>query len=342
MSSPPRLPPLLRLALTVALLLAPARAWADAKAEARAKLVQGGEFLKHGQFEEALARFQEAFRLVPSPKIQYNFGLAYRGLGRKADALEAFERFLAEAPDASKETRQTAAREKAQLTGQIAMLEVKCDLPGAEVFVDGRSFGTSRSTPIYLDPGPHQLMVEKAGEGSAFTERINASAGQRITVMARLIRAPTATTPPREPAPREPLPREPVHPVEPLPQDKPPRPAEPGPRWQPIAAWTAAGGAVVAAGFGVVEVLGANNKFRDFNSRSECGEIYQQRGGPGCAALFDDATSARQLAVVGFAVAGVLAATSVVFFVLTPEKPHDSVSLACSPALGGISCAGRF
>src|SRR6185436_7859472 len=109
--------------------------WADAKADARAKLVQGSEFLKHGQFEEALARFQEAYQLVPSPKIQYNFGLAYRGLGRKADALEAFERFLADAPDASKETRQNAAREKAQLVGQITALEVKVDLAGAEVFV---------------------------------------------------------------------------------------------------------------------------------------------------------------------------------------------------------------
>jgi len=323
----------------------PALARADARSDARAKLVQGGEFLKHGQFEEALARFQEAYRLVPSPKIQYNFGLAYRGLGRKAEALEAFERFLNEAPDASKETRQNASRERAQLTSQITILEVKVDLTGAEVFVDGRSYGVGRTTPIYLDPGPHQLMVEKAGEGPAYTERINASAGQRITVMARLIRGPSPQPPPPgEPSPREPLPREPVaHPVEP-PRGEPRPPSQAGPRWQPVVAWTAAGGAAVSLGFGVAELLSANSKFKEFNGRSECGEIYQQRGGPQCSSLFEDATSARQLSVVGFAVAGVLAATSVVFFVLTPDKPQDSVSLACSPSAGGlgVSCAGRF
>src|SRR6185436_10806828 len=102
-----------------------------------------------------------------------------------------------------------------------------------------------------------------------------------------------------------------------------------GPRWQPVLAWTAAGGAVLALGFGVAELLSANNKFNEFNGKSDCGEVFQNRGGPNCAKLFNDATSARQLSIVGFAVAGALAATSVVFFVITPDKPQDSVSLAC-------------
>jgi hypothetical protein len=330
--------------MVAAVLLAPAWARADARSEARNKLVQGGEFLKRGEYEPALARFQEAYRLVPSPKIFYNFGLAYRGLGRKADALESFERFLAEAPDAAKDARQIAAREKEQLAGQITLLEVKVDIPGAEVFVDGRSYGTSRTSPIYLDPGPHQLMVEKAGEGPAYTERINATAGQRITVMARLVRGPSAEP---SPQPREPTPREPRPTVEPRPDEGTPvpAPAEAGPRWQPVVAWTAAGGAVVALGFGVYQLLEANNRFNEFNGKSDCGENLGNRGGAGCSKLFNDATAARQLSVVGFAVAGVLAATSVVFFVLTPDTPRESsVSMSCGPTLGvpGLSCAGRF
>jgi tetratricopeptide (TPR) repeat protein len=326
--------------LLAGLLLAPSSSWADPRAEARTKLVQGGELLKHGQFDEALQRFQEAYKLVPSPKIQYNFGLAYRGMGRKADALEAFERFLAEAPDASKETRQTAERERAQLLGQVTVLEVKVDLEGAEIFVDGRSYGTTHSSGIYLNPGPHQLSVEKAGEGPAYTERINALAGQRITVMARLARTPSAAPPsPRDSSP----PR-----VEPLPppggRDVPPPPAATAPRWQPIVAWAAAGGAVVAAGFGTYELMSSNSKYDDFNHRAECGEVKQNRGGPACSTLFDDATSARQKAYVGFAVAGVFAATSVVFFLLTPERSGGSVALACAPSLlnPGLSCAARF
>jgi hypothetical protein len=223
------------------------------------------------------------------------------------------------------------------------MLEVKVDLAGAEVFVDGRPYGTGRTAPIYLDPGPHQLMVEKAGEGPAYTERINASAGQRITVMARLIRGPTpAPAPaPREPAPHEPAPR----PAEAIPHNDPPRPAaESGPHWQPVAAWTAAGGAVVAVGFGVAELLSANNKFNEFNGKAECGEHNPNRGGSACSSLFNDATAARQLSVVGFAAGGVLAAASVVFFAITPDRPQDGVSLACTPTLGrpGLACGGRF
>ena len=65
-----------------------------------AKLVEGVAALKRGDHQAALTRFEEAYALVPSPKIHYDFGLAYVGLGRTADALAAFERFLAEAPDA--------------------------------------------------------------------------------------------------------------------------------------------------------------------------------------------------------------------------------------------------
>ena len=109
--------------------------------------------------------------------------------------------------------------------------------------------------------------------------------------------------------------------------------------------WTAAGGAVVAVGFGVAELLSANGKFKDFNGRMECGETLKDRGGSSCRLLFDDATSARRLSIVGFAVGGALAATSVLFFLMTPEKRHgESLSFACVPTLAqpGVSCAARF
>src|SRR3954454_13220068 len=72
----------------------------DEKAQARALLVEGGGLLQSGDYAEALVRFEKAFALVPSPKIQYNLGLAYLGLARPADALQAFEVFVAGAADA--------------------------------------------------------------------------------------------------------------------------------------------------------------------------------------------------------------------------------------------------
>jgi tetratricopeptide (TPR) repeat protein len=104
----------------------PARAQAAAAASdptrdaARAKLVDGVAALKRGDHRAALARFEEAYALVPSPKIHYDFGLAYVGLGRPADALAAFERFLAEALDAPADKRAKAASLVSTLRAEVA------------------------------------------------------------------------------------------------------------------------------------------------------------------------------------------------------------------------------
>src|SRR5205814_1129304 len=82
--------------------------------------------MKRGDYQAALARFEEAYALVPSPKIHYDFGLAYVGLGRPADALAAFERFLAEAPDAPPDKREKAASLISTLRAQVA------ETPGRE------------------------------------------------------------------------------------------------------------------------------------------------------------------------------------------------------------------
>jgi len=66
-----------------------------ARQAATARLIEGVELLRTRQYHEALARFDEAYALVPSANIHYDRGLAYRGLGRNAAAIEAFEAFLA-------------------------------------------------------------------------------------------------------------------------------------------------------------------------------------------------------------------------------------------------------
>ena len=85
------------------------------RAAARSRLMLGADRLKAGDYAEALVQFQQAYELVPSPKIHYNFGLAYMGLGRNAQAAEAFDAFLAEASDATTETAGQAHRYRAEL-----------------------------------------------------------------------------------------------------------------------------------------------------------------------------------------------------------------------------------
>src|SRR6185436_3402457 len=95
------------------------RAGEAARSAARAKLVEGVDALGRGENQRALEKFQEAYALVPSPKIHYDFGLAYLGLGRPAEALSAFERFLAEAPDAPADKREKAAKRITALRPQV-------------------------------------------------------------------------------------------------------------------------------------------------------------------------------------------------------------------------------
>jgi hypothetical protein len=329
-----------------------AQAPGDPRAVARIKLVDGGEALKRGDYRDALTRFKEAYDLVPSPKIHYNFGLAYRGLGRPADAIEAFEKFLVEANDASPDLRANAERFRSELVQQVGTVVLTCDVEGAEISVDGRSHGvTPARAPLRLDPGPHQIVVEKT-PAPPFTRKVELGAGQRETVAVALA---------KEPAPREPavVPAIPLPPPPPLvaPPQAPPAPEEPPVRphsWKWKAGWGLAAGGVAFLGFGFVERLSANSKFREFNgAMAEFGPCdadgrARQHGGARCAALLSDGNSAATKATLGFAAGGVLAAGGAALLVLTwnenAEPAPTKTALTCAPDFtrAGLHCAIAF
>jgi tetratricopeptide (TPR) repeat protein len=325
------------------------RADPDPRNVAKAKLVEGGDLLKQGEYQEALDRFKEAYGLFQSPKIYYNFGLAYIGLGRNADAMEAFDKFLGEALDASADLRANAERHRTLLSQKVGTIVVECDVEGAEVAVDGRSLGvTPLKTPARLDPGPHQLVVEKSGS-PPFAKRLDVSAGQRLTIPVTLVF-------PVEPPPAPPLPT--PSPVMPAPQASAisPGPAT-EPRWrlERKLAWAAGAVGVGFLALGVLEQLSASSNFQKFNDatpaplgRCDADDRVLDHGGAGCSQLLDSGHSASHLALLGFVGAGALAATSVVLFVLDRRDQNASATtaaLACAPSLppqGGAVCAVRF
>lgn len=317
---------------------------ADPKAVARAKLVDGGELLKRGEFKEALARFKEAYELVPSPKIHYNFGLSYRGLGRPADAIDAFERFLAEAHDASPDLRANAERFRSELGQQVGTVVLTCDVDGADISVDGRSYGpTPARGPLRLDPGPHQVVVEKA-PAAPFTRKVDLSAGQRLTVEVTLASPSTASPIAVPPGPSAP---EPI--VPPAAPEAPPAPPH---SWKWKAGWGLAAGGVALLGFGLVERMAANSKFREFNrtdgTLSPCDPDGRTRehGGPPCGELLSAGNSLATKATIGFIAGSVLAAGGAALLVLTWNETRTTgvASLSCAPAFvtPGLSCGLRF
>lgn len=163
----------------------PATGSAANKAAAEAKLGEGVELLKTRSYRDALERFEEAYALVPSPLIFYDFGLAHLGLGDDAHALESFDLFLAEAPDAPSDKRRKAERHRDDLRPHIAIVALEADVGAANLTVDGLGRGqVSFPRRLYLAPGPHQVVV-RAGDATE-TTTITGVAGETLTVAVHL------------------------------------------------------------------------------------------------------------------------------------------------------------
>jgi hypothetical protein len=314
------------------------------KAQAKVKLVEGGELLKQGEYRSALSLFQEAYALVPSPKIFYNFGLAYMNLGRTTEAIESFERFLDEAADASPDARASAERRKSELIPKIGSLVIHCETDGAEISIDGRTYGTTpRKNPVRLDPGPHSLVIEKA-PAPPFTKNLNLRAGERLIVEAKIWVAPvrqavTDAIPP--PA------------IKPIVEPPPPAPETPTLGLKKKVAIGLGVAGVLGLAFGTYQQSVASGKYQDFNSyvapntlmKCDADSRVVAHGGGMCPTLLTDGDSASLRAKIGFVAGGVLAASSVVLFVLSRREHQEPASLSlatCSPTGPGALCAFTF
>jgi tetratricopeptide (TPR) repeat protein len=247
-----------RLCAVIALLALAGPAWADSKTEARDRLDEGSALYRKGDYQGALRRFEEAHALYPSPKIFFNLGQALNRLGRTAAAVDAFERFLAEAPDAVPERRRDAEQLLKELRPRVGFLRVTA-APGSEIAVDGQTTGTAplkRTIPV--DPGTHQVTARAPGAPIGHVGSIAVAAGETTEWEAKEAPAPLPDVP-------APLPAAPV--AEHAPgvsapaaavTETGPAPAAERTRWWP---W-ALGGAAVAAGVVLTAVLlsgGAKN-----------------------------------------------------------------------------------
>lgn len=178
-----------------------------ARASARERLREGSKHLRDGNYDEALRNFERAFDLVPSPKIHFNFGLALAGLARYAEALTAFQRFLAEAQDATPDTRTQALGQIAELETKVGFLEVRSPDTGAKLSLDGRSLGTiPLAGAVAVDPGPHQLVLENGQRTRARAFALKKS--ERLVLNLELPRPEAPAPPPLAPVPllRQPAP----------------------------------------------------------------------------------------------------------------------------------------
>ncbi len=139
---------------------------ACSQGEARAAFEEGLLAFAERRWSDAAPAFERALACRPLPVVNYNLALAYRGLGRRIAAIEAFERYL-DAPDVdvTPERLQAIRDEVAEMRRQVVELTVTVSPPTAQLRIDDRLFATSgggalsfpAERPLRLDPGAHVL-----------------------------------------------------------------------------------------------------------------------------------------------------------------------------------------
>lgn len=305
----------------VALISLPARRGAaadtDEKSRGRALLAEGLALMDNAHAQEALAKFEEAYRIVPSPKVLFNMGLAHRALGHTVDALECFEGFLGALPDAPEDARIYAERQVALLRADVSFVEISANLPGAEAWIDERPAGRLPLTKaVIVQPGAHVVTIRANGR-EVFRQEISTLPGKQDRVFA----------------------------VEPPPSVR----ARAGHSWQRKAFWGAAAFSAVALAVGITEHISFDDKrgdYTDLLGRGGCIVGAPERGR--CESLRSDASSAKTWAWIGYSAAVVGASGALLFWLLQPKSGPSRqtalVSIGCAPSAGiaGVSCVGRY
>lgn len=124
---------------------------APAKEQASELKRKGDEFMINLRFAEALAAFDEAYALDANPALLYNRGRALQLLDRLPEALDAFEKFRAEAPPELLGKVPKLGEAIAEIQGKLTTLTVTTEPGGVQVLVGGREVGTTPlASPLRL------------------------------------------------------------------------------------------------------------------------------------------------------------------------------------------------
>ncbi|MBI2898204.1 MAG: tetratricopeptide repeat protein [Deltaproteobacteria bacterium] len=308
--------------LVVAVLLAApsaAEAQMDERA-ARAHFEAASSYYDQGRYEEALHEFEEALRAAPDAQkglMVFNIGQAQERLGRLAEAIESFQRYLElepAAPDrAAIEARLSNLRARLGETGIV--LRVSED--GARVSVDGSASGTTPlAEPLRVAPGRHEILIERDGF-RPFRLTVSVEAGRQVEAEATLVAQERHADPVRAP-----------------------RPAPPPPPSGRLWTWIGAGatGAALAGGIVLgVLALGASDASNAEVTGSR--EVYE-----------DELSSAETLALfadISFGAAVLAAGATVVLFIVEgrpAERSTAALQLVPASIAGGAGARlqGRF
>ncbi len=328
----------------VACALATATAWAQpagvaAPEDVEAHLRRGVELRRAGHDDEALAEFVEAHRIAPGPRTCAQLGLARQAVGDWLDADRLLRESLA-SPDDPWVSRNRASLESvlAVTATHVGSLDVRANVPGAEVRLDGVTVATLPTRePLRVLAGMVSMEVSAPGH---------------VTVLRRFVVDPGASVResvelrPEAPPPVAP----PVAPVVVAPVPLPPPPVRrprlvvraPTRPWWRRWAWapTVAGGA--ALGFaGVAIALREDAAVRYNTAANRCPPSPSSSSGV-CSDLASTASTWETAAWTAGIAGAALLAVGVTMFALPTGGRREGVALGCAPTGRGVDCVLRF
>ena len=137
--------------------------------EARARYERGMQLYNEGASEGALVEFERAYQLAPSYRLLYNIALIRLQLNDYAQALKAFQEYLAEGgTEIASVRRSEVERHVANLKTKIGRLQLVSGAHGADVLVDDVVVGRiPLAEVLVLNPGRRRIGITRGGLSSA-------------------------------------------------------------------------------------------------------------------------------------------------------------------------------
>lgn len=331
----------LRIALTICLGVATLASSGSARAEpsasdratARSLAGEGYTALKKKDYTTAEDRFRRADELVHAPTLVVDHARALVGLGRLAEAYEAYQSVVqeevpADAPAVWKRAAKDAQRELDALAPRVAWLTIRVNGPREpQVTVDGRALLPSALGQRHpADPGERSIQISAPGFISQESKQL-LSEGADTTLDVELLPVPkpkpvVVVAPPLAPTPAQ---------VE----------GERANRTQRTLAYVSLG--VSGLGFAVGAATGILWLKARSDVKSACGGLSCSAATSGEEARFEDDKHRYDtfgtLSGVGFAVGVVGAATGAALLIWEPssEHPKAATSASIKPYLGPAS-----
>jgi len=164
--------------------------------QARVLYETGAAAFEAGDYSTALANLDESYRLFGSLRTLYSLGLCHHRTGNFPAAVRELEQYLREAgADAPAELRTQAEERIAEMRAEMARLDVRVNVDGAEILIDGDVVGSS---PLVdpLDVGPGWHVVEARREGyDGEPQRVSVANGTSASVALVLQEQPRPVEP---------------------------------------------------------------------------------------------------------------------------------------------------